>query len=52
MYSIFNKASGKGIVWECIKCGILNVPINLLDNLSSLDTQNRFDSLPWKSGTR
>ena len=45
MYSIPNKSSGKGIVWECIKSGMLNFSTTLFDTSKSLDTQNRFDSL-------
>ena len=45
MYSILNKSSGKGIVWECIKCGMPNFSTTLFDTTTSLDTQNRFDSL-------
>ena len=45
MYSILNKSSGKGIVWECIKCGIPNFSTTLFDTSTSPDTQNRFDSL-------
>ena len=42
MYSILNKSSGKGIVWECMKCGMPNFSNTLFDNSTSLDTQNRF----------
>ena len=45
MYSIHNKSSGEGIVWECIKCGMPNFSTTLFDTSTSLDTQNRFDSL-------
>ena len=45
MYSILNKSSGKGIVWECIKCGMPNFSTTLFNTSTSLDTHNRFDSL-------
>ena len=42
MYSILNKSSGKGIVWECFKCGIPNFSTTLFDTSTFLDTQTDF----------
>ena len=30
IYSVLNKSSGYGIVWECNKCGMPNFPTTLL----------------------
>ena len=39
MYSILNNSSGKGIVWECIKCVMPNFSKTLFDTSYSLETK-------------